>query len=389
MKKLVLIALCLSTTFFFCFGVKNKIPKIVVLTSKGGNGHMATCDVLGDIFSDYKIILYNPIQDFSHKLFDGEEWYIRLLQTGWLRTINFIARYPGSMYFKIRRNGFKKNFLWYLKKEKPDLLISLIPMLNYPAALAAEHYKIPFIIITLDADLTLWLLDMEKIRNHNFILTVNAKTPRIKQQLVLKHIPKSCVHEVGSPLRKNFFTPKNHQVIRNEWKIPRDKKVVLLIRGGTGSSKLVDYVKMLIKLDQPLHLLVCIGKNTKLINKINHIKTRGPVSFSIIPFTKKIPDLMAISDLLITQPSPNICNEAMHMTLPILIDMTSPCLFWEKATIDWINLYGYGSIFKHMNELNTIVPTTLAKKKLLLKQAKKTIPCFNTKIRKLVTSLIS
>jgi len=370
-----------------------KKPKVVVLTSKGGNGHMAACDVLKDMFPEYDIVRINPIYDFFKPVFDGEAMHVSLVQNGWLRTANFIIRYPGQLYFKMTRGSFKRRLSRILSREKPDLLISLIPLLNYPAAWAAEHHKIPFLIITLDADLTLWLLNMDRCKKHNFMMTVQSKTPRIKKQLAKKRIPSKCVKEVGCPLRKEFFLPKNIPEIRKTWKIPAKKKIVLLMRGGSGSNRLIDYVKTLVELDVPIHVLVCVGKNKKLARRIKRIKASGPVTFSVIPFTKKIPDLMAISDLLITQPSPNVCNEAMHMNLPILVDRGETCLFWEKATIDWIKLYGEGSAFKRMKQLKRLVQEKLEKKREIKAQKQKRKSrrklCFASKVRKIVKSLLS
>ncbi len=373
---------------------QTKNPKIVVLTSKGGNGHMAACSVLKDALPDCEIKLVYPIHDtFSH-LLDGEEWYGSLLQHGWIRTTNFIARYPGEMLMRFKSSGLKKEFSKILEQEKPDLLISVIPLINYPAACAAERYGIPFMLITLDADLELWLSNMKKCRKHGFlktkkfVITVQKKTSRIEQQLNKKCIPLSCVHEVGAPLRKDFYTPKDIIAIRKEWKIPANKRVVMLMRGSTGSDKMIEYVKTLVKNDCSLHLLVCVGRNTQIIPSLNRIKQNARVSFSIVPFTPKIPDLMAISDLLVTQPTPNVCNEAMHMKLPILIDLTSTCLFWETPTIDWIKLRGCGKEFKNMNHLNNLVGEYINKKKCFSADLGPSTSLFNTEIHKLVMGLI-
>lgn len=368
--------------------------KIVVMTSKGGNGHISTCTTLTEIFPSYDIKLVNPIYDIFKKAFDGEDWYVRCIQKDWIRSMNFVAGDVAPCYFKMNRKSFRKRILNYLKKEKPDMLISVIPYLNYPAAWAAQQAKIPFMLITLDADLTLWLIDMERCKKYDFTITVQAKTPRIVKQLQHKKIPLSCVYEVGAPLRKDFLVPRGKTVmdgsktvknpIIDELGIPDNKQVLLLMRGGTGSSKLVDYVKELVKIDKPLHLLVCIARNTALGEKIKRIKADGKVSVTVVPFTKKIPDLMAVSDLLISQPSPNVCNEAIALKLPILVDMTGNCLFWEKATIDWIQLYGSGKIFKKMKDLNKLVVESLGdKEKLRTKEAKPRLD-FRQEIEKLV-----
>lgn len=381
----------LGIYLFLCFFNLNlcaKKPKIVVFTSKGGNGHMAACATLKDVLSDCEVRLINPIDDYFHKTFNGEEWYVSLVQKGWVGMANFVTRYPAPIFFDINISSFKRRFLKILEQENPDLLISVIPFLNYPAAWAAKRCNIPFLLITLDADLTNWLLNLGKCHDYNISITVNTKTPRIEKQLARRHIPRSCIYEVGAPLRKEFFEPKNKEAIRKEWNVSNEKKVIMLMRGGTGSSKLIDYVCELVKIKIPAHLLVCIGRNTDLIPKLNRIKALGCVSFSIVPFTPKIPDLMAIADLLITQPSPNVCNEAMCMNLPMLIDMSTTCLFWERATIDWLGPKNCGQVFRHMHQINKLVAQIFEKSSKKDESCKiqvpKTVTSFNTEIRKII-----
>ncbi len=351
---------------------------------------MSACNVLEDIFPDFQIKFRYPIYEYFHNAFDGEAWYSSMFQSGWTRAVNFIVRYPASMFFNLAHKTFQKRFLRMLEQEKPDILISVIPFLNSPASCAAERYKIPFLLITLDADLDTWLLNLKGCKNKNFAITTQIKTDRIKKQLAKRHIPESCVYEVGRPLRKDFFTQKDTVAIRKEWNIPEDKNIIMLMRGGTGSDKMVEYVRTLVKLDKPVHLLVCVGGNTKIIGKLNKIKSSGPVTFSIIKFTPKIADLMAVSDLLITQPSPNVCNEAMHMRLPILVDMTTKCLFWEEATIEWIKLLGSGHVFKRMKDLNKLVEQSLCKKdQLIEKTPYYSSLSFNKQIRKIVMDMLA
>ncbi len=386
MKKNLAVVFFMSMNFICYSNVPTKKSKIVVFTSKGGNAHMSACAVLKDALPECEIKLVNPIYDFFHNVFDGEEWHSALVRNGYIRSVNFIVHYPAKAFFGFKSKTFEKRFTTFLQEEKPDLLISVIPFLNYPAYMATKQCNIPFMFITLDADLETWIFNMEKCRDHNFVMSVQAKTPRMLKQLEKAKIPLRCVREVGAPLRKDFFTPKNKKEIKKEWNIPENKKVVMLMRGGTGSNKLVDYVRMLVKSNKDLHLLVCIGSNNKLIKSFNRIKNSGRVTFSVIPFTSKISELMSVSDLLITSPSPTVCNEAMYMKVPFLIDMTSTCLFWEKANIDWMKMNGEGNIFKRMNQLNKSVAELLEKKENCLLQKPKLKPtlCFNDEIRKLV-----
>ena len=366
-----------------------------MLTSKGGYGHMAACATLKNILTDYEVSIINPFEttlaslDIVKKITwgrtDCEQFYNGLLTNGWIRFMNFFCHKPAFYLIHRNRKSIEQKLWRLLKQEKPDLLISTIPLINYPASCAAEHLNIPFLLVTLDADLTKWLLDLEKHTHPNFVLTVGTKTPLIRKQLAAKRIPDSTIREIGCPLRKDFFETKNKAQILHEWCIPTNKPIAMLIRGGAGSNQLITYVKTLLRYDQPLHLLVCVGRNTKLAKQLNRLrKKEGLVTFSIIPFTTRISDLMFVSDLIITQPTPNACNEAMHFGIPILIDKTSPTLFWENATVDLINIHGTGAVFKRMRQLNPLVKEYLGKKKTSV--VKKT-SSFDSTIKQIVDEM--
>ncbi len=371
MKKLFLLGV---STFALLLSIAQgqampQKAKIVIFTSTGGCGHQSACDTLKNALPEHTIKLVAPIRDFfskkSNGSFTGEKWYDSLVQSGWIRFANFIVQCPGVAFLKMHMKHFEQTFYQFLQQEKPDLLISVIPLVNYPAARAAYRCNIPFLLITLDANLYLWLTNLERFKGKfadNATITINCQTPLITSQLKKKKIPLTAVKEIGSPLRNDFFVPKNKKSICSEWNLPTDKPIVMLIRGGMGSNSLLSYVKELQSIDIPLHILACIGKNTKLIPRLNAYKLPQHISLSIIPFTTKISDLMAVSNIMITQPSPNVCNEALHYGIPLLIDRTGPSLFWERATIDWIKQRGNGAVFTRLKDLRPLIKRYIALK---------------------------
>jgi len=371
--------------------------KVVILSSTGGSGHMITCEALKDTLTDYDINVVYPIDEifptfnfiktWSGGKANGEQLYVKCVQNQWVHFLNFIVRYPAPWLFHVNRTFYAKKIAEYVQHEKADLLISVVPFFNYSACVAARNNGIPFLLITLDADLGHWLHDFEKCKDDDYMVTVGTSTPLLMKQLTEKHVALHKIRTVGHPLRKGFFQPKDKPAIRAEWNIPNDKFVIMLMRGGTGSTSTVRVVKKLAHMNMPLHLLVCVGKNTSLIEQVKNIKFNTSVSTTIVPYTQKISDLMAVSDVLISQPSPNVCNEAVFSKLPIIIDSVHPTMFWENATIDWIKQNGDGVILKHMSQLPQIIQERYNKRK----QAKNfaTLPRFNTEIKRLIEDMLA
>jgi len=267
------------------------------------------------------------------------------------------------------------------------MLISVVPFVNRPAGDAALRCHIPFLLITLDADLTNWLYAIEHCKHPEMLITVGKKTSRIAKQLQEHKIKPEIVKEVGFTIRPDFFESKDKVALKKEWKVPADKPVVLIMMGGAGSQQLINYTKELSNFATPLHLLVCVGHNTAIIKKINKIKHNTKVSIQPIPFTTKVSDLLAMTDVMITKPGPNSCYEAMVVGVPLLVDMTANSLFWERGTIDVINLYGRGTVIRKMKETNRLVKKYITEKRPM-HNAFRTLPRFEDNIKPIIYDML-
>jgi processive 1,2-diacylglycerol beta-glucosyltransferase len=371
-----------------------KHKKIIILTSKGGYGHMAACATLKGALPDCDITLVNPmelafgfVKTMCFNALDGEEAYNSWLSSGWINTTNFIVRHPAVWLFYQLRRKIERKLYNIIRKEKADLLISVVPFVNRPAGDAALRCHIPFLLINLDDDLTTWLYAIEQCKHPSMIMTVSKLTPRIAGQLKEHKVKPSTVKEVGFVLRQDFFEPKDKVALKKAWKVPANKPVALLMMGGAGSQQLLRYTRELANFDAPLHLLVCIGRNTALIPKINKIKRNAHVSVQIIPFTTRISDLLAMSDVMITKPGPNACHEAIYAGVPLLIDLTANSLFWERGTIDIVKLYGRGAVVKKFKEVKPLVKKYITEKRPA-KNAFRTLPRFEDQVKPIIYGLL-
>ena len=63
---------------------------------------------------------------------------------------------------------------------------------------------------------------------------------------------------------------------------------------------------------------------------------------SIVGFTERISDYMAVSDILITKSGTLSVCEAIYMNLPMLLDATSTILPWEQFNHTFIKQHNFG-----------------------------------------------
>ena len=330
---------------------------VLVLSSRGGYGHIAAANTLQKLVGEqYDLKVVHPIDQLRiWGVPSGEQVYNVMIKQGWIRSLNFLARHVAPHLFRSRKSKLEKIINSYIRAYKPDLVISLIPYINYPASEAARKGEIPYLLITTDNDLRNWSHGLEQLSHPNFKVTIGCDLPTTRGILLKKKIPDEAIETIGLPLRPDFIGPKDEAKIREEYRIPLKKPVILIMMGGAGCKSSYDYARKIGAMDLSTHLIICTGRNEKLKKDLEKIKLHASNSITILGFTEKISDLMAISDLIVTKPGPGTINEAIAMRLPILIDNVDSSLFWERANMEMVIKYGVGERIKDYGQMRRVV----------------------------------
>lgn len=330
--------------------------KILILSSHGGYGHTAaSLSLQNTLKGHYTFAITHPIDELRiWGIPSGEGIYNRMLKFGWYRIVNFASKYLAPIVLQKRYKKLETIVATHIENEKPDLVISLIPFINFPATEAARKKNIPYLLITTDNDLNNWIHDLEKITHPAFEITIGMELPTTKGLLLNKNVASHKIHTIGLPLRTSFFEEKNFADIRNEFELS-DKPTVLIMMGGSGCNLAYQYAKTLAKEDLSIQIVVVAGRNFELLERIKSIIPHPSNSIHPIGFTDKIADLMAVSDLLITKPGPGTIAEAIQMKLPVLVDNSSSSLYWEEANRKLVTFYHIGETVKRKDELCTKV----------------------------------
>ncbi len=353
MKIVFSIIILLSSSFLSADNISKK-PKILVISSKGGCGHTAAVDCLRSILgSDYEFKVMYPLGDDSYGwLSYCDTVYNFALHHQLNRSLNFFFDYIQPLCAAIKTNKVKQFIASCVDRYKPDIIIAVAPVMNTSAGLAAKEKGLPYLIITTDHDIKHWVYGIEKLQYANFKVTIGGDFDTSMGTLLSKGIPQSAIHVTGLPIKADFFEKKNVDGLKNQYNIEENKKVILLMMGGIGNKKIINYAKHLLCIKNAgFHLLACIGKSETLKSELSSLPVDPSNSLSIIPFTNRVSDLIAISDLMITKPGPGAMTEAVALHVPILVDHTSPCLRWEKGNLDYIRKHQIGEEIVHLNQL--------------------------------------
>ncbi|HEV2917448.1 MAG TPA: glycosyltransferase [Candidatus Babeliales bacterium] len=391
-KRIIIIASLILIVFCFIYKKRSNKPhntyehmapyarqwqnkdkkKIIIFTGKGGQGHLSAAQALREYVGDaYEIETICPIEDilgeldFIHTItfgnFYAEQLYNYCLTHHHIWLVDAMV-WSGLQVFAYKYETIKNLIYNYLQEKRPDLILSVITMVNGVTAQAAQELHIPFWVIPTDLDPSIFLYTLHAPSSPQFFFNIPYNLPELYEHISVANIPDTQITYAGFPVRKQFLQSYNHLVVKQEYGIPINKPVVMLMMGGLGIGETIPFVQELAKINTPVHYLICIGKNESLrprIEKILHNNASEAITYSIIGFTPTIAPLMAISDILITKSGGATINEALYLEIPMIIDGTSRAPQWEYYNRSFIANNECGILLKKVKKLSIILSDLL------------------------------
>lgn len=333
--------------------------KIIILTSKGGGGHISATHALQSYLGDdYDITVVHPFTEIFHNHDftpyilgkSGEDAYNWFLNNRWHRTISLMY-HMAARYFQLRHKKLTNLMCLFLEKEKPDLVISVVFLVNGVTLHACQQLDIPFLIIPTDLDIRPFLVGIKNPTYARFMIAAAFEDPLSLDTLGAAGILPAHLRMVGFPLRANFFQEHDAIAIKKKWSFPDNKPILLIMMGGQGALALIDYALALSKMATPAHLVICIGKCTKLGPQLSAIPFPDHITHSIIGYTDNIAHLMHVADLIITKSGSVSFCESIYSGKPILLDATTTILPWEQLNHHILKTRKFGDRVTSFNDL--------------------------------------
>lgn len=351
------------------------MKKVIILTCIGG--HTTISDALKTyLVPSYNVAIKNIFIDilrpidfvyfFTFGRYNTEDLYSFVLKKQWHSLMNFMLLSIGYPFFELRKKRIHALMLEHIKLEQPDLIISVIPFFNAHAKKIAQTLDIPFILMPTDVDITTFVCNLDRTVYNKFHIALPFAAMAAHKKFKQLCIPEDNTHITGVALKPAFFANHNPEEIKKQFLIPENKPVILLIMGSQGSASLYDFAKELSYIHStPFHLIMVLGKNESQKQLLDRLKFPKEVTITIFGFTQRIPELMAISDILITKSGGISICEALYMNLPMLLDATSNVLVWERMNQEFVAKNKFGEIVGNLNKLSCLVSRLLHNKKAL------------------------
>ncbi|KAB2329798.1 glycosyltransferase [Cytobacillus depressus] len=307
-----------------------KRPTALILTAKYGSGHVQATSVLANnlrerniepIVSDLFGESYPAISTFTQSLlmksFSTHSSFYKWFYYG-TNKLNSNGLVQFSSYFG------RKRLLELVFMHQPSFILLTFPLHAASSLKKKSRMSIP--TYTVVTDYCLHPYWMNPFIHHYFVSTEAVKSCLLSHQVSEKRITVS-----GIPIRSQFETPADKQVIYEKFHLCPQRKVITILAGAFGVLKNVKELCELLIHFRTYQIVVICGKNDSLFSSLMPIAFLFPESFRLLGYIEDIHELFAISHCLITKPGGITLTEAAAMQVPLILHSPIPGQELENA----------------------------------------------------------
>lgn len=200
-----------------------------------------------------------------------------------------------------------------LQEYKPDLIISTHPFSSYMCALLKSKRKTSAKLATVLTDYAphgQWLMHPAYV-DYFFVAHEG-----MKENLLKRGIKEPQIKVTGIPLSNRFLANYDKEKVLSEFGLTTGKRTILFFAGGEqgfGKDKIFNMLKTIIENFPNLQIIAISGKNERMKNNFDILvsQTNSDENVKVLKYTNKVPELMSVSDLVITKPGGLTTTESL------------------------------------------------------------------------------
>ena len=222
-----------------------------------------------------------------------------------------------------------------LRKKNPDIIISThffgSQMCSYLKRKGKIHAKIAT-IMTDFAPHGQWLV------GNNFIDYFFVAHDNMRDSLISQGIDGNKIFATGIPISDRFLANYDRHEVLESFGLKDGLKTVLFFGGGEfglGKARTVEIFESLIRYVDNIQIVAVAGKNERMKSHFMDVVERNHKedSVKVLGFTNQVPELMSISDLVVTKPGGLTTSESLACNLPMVIINPLPGQEEENAAL--------------------------------------------------------
>lgn len=219
---------------------------------------------------------------------------------------------PESSAQKWLNNIGRKELEEYLTRHQADVIFGVHPTPCGALSNLRLEGKLHCPVVTVITDYT---VHNQWIHPGTDLYLVGSEA--VRQGLIGRGVPPEKLIVTGIPIRVNTGLLEQRELLREKWGLKPDKPTVLVMTGAQGMMRRPWRLFQTIA-SRPVQGFFLCGKDRALLARLRLLSNRYP-DFRIMPFVRVVPELMCVSDILISKAGGLTTSEALAMELPMVI----------------------------------------------------------------------
>ncbi len=345
--------------------------KILIFYACYGGGHLSAANSIKQYIDDnYK--------DAETDICDCMKYVNARIEKITVGAYNGMARKMpwawGKFYFKSEK-GFisavsnfsnkmmSKKLCKKINEVNPDIIISTHPFSSQMCAHLKKKGKINCMIASVMTDFAShnqWLV------NHEFLDQIFVSNENMRQSIIKKGINENKIFTTGIPLSNRFLANFNKTEIKNSLNLSNDKRTILFFGGGEfglGGDRTLKILEAFIdNIKDTYQMVVIAGKNEEMKKNFEKLVAEKHAEENVFVqgFSTQVPELMSVSDLVVTKPGGLTSSESLVSGLPMVI--INPIPGQEEQNADFLVDSGIAIWLKKKDDFNQKISELLADK---------------------------
>ncbi|MFH1709861.1 MAG: glycosyltransferase [bacterium] len=363
--------------------------KILYLYSDTGGGHRAAANSL---MSAVKQLKGSEVEQEAIDVFASGSVFLNFFARAYAPVIKYAPWLWRTLWFSLNDNKrlallekaaspfILNNIARIFNEKKPDMLVSVHPLVNHLSIKAAKKIglNVPYITVGMDP------VNLHKswISPDTDVMVV--ATEEARQICINEGLPEGKIKVLGIPIDPKFSEVNDKQEARQRMGLKKDLFTVLVMGGGEGAGNIQEIVAELNKSSLNMQLIVICGRNEALQNKLANMSLRFPSK--IYGFTNEVPSIMGASDIILTKGGPGAIFEALAKDLPMIITSWLPGQ--EEGNIRYVLAHQIGKVSEKPDRIVPLIKEIMADASMKenIKKAKKPHAVFD--IAKLILDML-
>jgi processive 1,2-diacylglycerol beta-glucosyltransferase len=251
------------------------------------------------------------------------------------------AMRAGAWLSRVMRPGAMPAVRAYYREAAPRVVVSFVPMHNrlFFEALRAERPDARCMVVPVDFEELFPLYWFDPGADADY----HCGTRRLAEDAIAAGVHASRVHTIpGMPTHPRYHEPRSIDRGATLAGLGLDPSLptVLIFFGAQGSRTIVDVARYLDAGPTRVNLIAACGHHAEIRQRLSVWSSRSPKH--VVGFTRDIPVLMRVSDVLVGKPGPVSIFEALASRLPMVLWDNPAFGVLFDYNLEWIERAGVG-----------------------------------------------